>query len=243
VNGNFEKLKLILEEGEIRSKIARSFSVNRVVDTENFISLLYYLGLLTIKGVYHTRPVLMIPNEVIKRLYYEYIRQGYRDTNIFKIDLFKLENLFDGAAYEGKMKNLTDYLVEELNNQTAVRDYIQGERVIQNFFCVYFNVSNYYITRSEYELNKGYADIVLIPNLNQFHDIKYTYLIEMKYITVNDYKETELTRKIKDAEEKLEKYRGDDGLKKIAGNTEIVRLIMVFSSSELKYFYLSGNRE
>jgi len=51
LNGNFEKLKLILEEKQTSTNIVSSFPVSRIIDPENFISLLYYFGLLTIKGV------------------------------------------------------------------------------------------------------------------------------------------------------------------------------------------------
>ncbi len=235
VNGNFEKLKIILEEGQITANIVNSFPVQRVTDTENFISLLYYFGLLTIKDSYHGKPVLTIPNEVIRQLYYEYIREGYRDTQIFNIDLFKLGNLFDEMAFNGRWEELFTCLTTEMNKQTSIRDYIEGERSIQTFFRVYLNVSNYYITRTEFELNKGYCDILLLPNFQQYPDIKYSYLIELKYIKPSEYNETKLEEKLKGAREKLKKYHDDEGLKKILGGTDIIKLILVFSGIELIY--------
>ncbi len=231
VNGNFEKLKLILEEGQITANIVSSFPVERVIDPENFISLLYYFGLLTIKDSYYGKPILTIPNEVIKQLYYEYIREGYSDTEVFNIDLYKLGNFFDEMAYNGRWEGLFTYLTEEMNKQSSIRDYIEGERSIQTFFRVYLNVSNYYITRTEYELNKGYCDILLLPNLYQYRDIKYSYLIELKYLT----REGNLEEKVKNAREKLSKYGSDEGLRKMLGDTEIIKLILVFSGIELKY--------
>jgi hypothetical protein len=235
VNGNFDKLKIILEEGQIEANIVNSFPAERIIDTENFISLLYYFGLLTIKDVSRGLTDLTIPNEVIKKLYYEYIREGYKDTKVFNIDLYKLGKLFSNMAYDGKWENLFIYLTEEMNKQASIRDYIEGERSIQTFIRVYLNVSNYYITKTEYELNKGYCDILLLPNLAQYPDIKYSYLIELKYLTQKEYNQTKLEEKIKNTEEKLNKYKDDEGLKKILGSTQIIRLILVFSGVELKY--------
>jgi hypothetical protein len=240
LNGNFEKLKTILEEGQITANIVNSFPVSNVIDPENFISLLYYFGLLTIKDSYHGKPILTIPNEVIRQLYYEYIREGYRDTKVFNIDLFRLGSLFDEMAFKGDWKDLFTYLTSEMNKQTSVRDYIEGERSIQTFFRAYLNVSNYYITRTEFELNKGYCDILLLPNLLQFPDIEYSYLIEMKYIKPSEYSETKLEAKIKDAEEKLNKYKNDESLKIFTGDTHIINLILVFSGIELKYMDVSN---
>ena len=121
VNGNFEKLKIILEEGEISSNITRSFPVDRIINPENFISILYYFGLLTIKSIYRGKNLLAIPNEVIRQLYYEYIRDAYYDTKVFKIDLYKLGELFDNMAYEGKWEELFIYLSDEMNKQKIGR--------------------------------------------------------------------------------------------------------------------------
>jgi len=89
--------------------------------------------------------------------------------------------------------------------------------------------------RSEYELNKGYCDILLLPNLLQYPDIKYSYLIELKYIKPSDYAVALQEKKIKDAMEKLKRYENDEGLKKLMGKTEIRKIILLFSGIELKY--------
>ncbi len=235
VNGNFEKLNIILEEGQIEANIVNSFPAERIIDPQNFISLLYYFGLLTIKGVSYGMTELSIPNEVIKQLYYEYIREGYRDTEIFNVNFYKLGILFKGLAYFGKWEELFKYLSDEMNKQTSLRDYIEGERSVQTFLRAYLNVSNYYITRTEYELNKGYCDILLLPNVTQYPDMKYSYLIELKYLSQKEFNQEKLEEKIKNAEEKLNKYKDDEGLQKLLGNTQIIRLILVFSGVELTY--------
>ncbi|KPA17274.1 ATPase AAA, partial [Candidatus Magnetomorum sp. HK-1] len=50
LNGNFSRLKDIIEKQEIISGIVKSFPVEELNEQENFISLLYYFGLLTIQG-------------------------------------------------------------------------------------------------------------------------------------------------------------------------------------------------
>jgi hypothetical protein len=236
VNGNFEKLKKILEDGEISSNIARSFPVDRITDPENFISLLYYFGLLTINHVpEEEEPVLIIPNEVIRQLYYEYIIDAYRDTGVFNIDFFKLKNLFMDFAYKGKWVGLIDYITEEMKNQTALRDYIEGEKSIQTFLRVYLNFSNYYITKSEDELNRGFCDIVLLPHFIKYPKIKYSYLFEIKYITLSEYSESKLKSKILEAEEELERYEKDRDLKQLTGETKLIKIILVFCGVELKH--------
>jgi len=235
VNGNFEKLKTILQEGEIRSNLTTSFPAERIIEPENFISLFYYLGLLTIKGSEFGMTVLSIPNETIEQLYYEYIREGYRDTDIFSIDLFKLGGLFTNMAYKGEWKNLILYLTDEMSKQTALRDYIEGEKSVQTFLRVYLNVSNYYITKSESEAKRGFCDILLVPRLHSFPDIPYSYMFEIKYIKKKDFTKKMLQNKIEEAKSELDKYGQDEGVKKLTGSTELLKIILVFCGVELKH--------
>jgi len=234
INGNFEKIKMILEEGQIASSINTAFPAHSIIEPDNFISLLYFLGLLTIKDVEYGMPVLSIPNELIRQLYYEYIREGYRDTDIFNINFFKLSGLFKEMAYKGKWEDLINYLASEMEGQTSLRDYIQGEKSIQTFLRVYLNVTNYYITKTEPELNKGYGDILLLPNLFAFPDMGYSYIFEIKYIKVKDFTEKELEKKLREGKEVLLKYGDDEDLKKLTGSTELIRIVLVFSGVELK---------
>ncbi len=176
-----------------------------------------------------------IPNEAIRKLYYEYIMKGYKETSIFNVDLLTLSQLFSAMAYRGKWENLIDYLSEEMKKQTSVRDYIDGEKAIQTFLRVYLSFPNYYITRTEAELNLGYSDILMLPNLPCYPDMKFSYLLEIKYIKVSDFTEELLEKKIKDAQEGLAKYGDDHFLFKQIGNTELIKIILVFSGPELKY--------
>jgi len=235
VNGNFEKLNIILQEGEIRSNLTMSFPAERIIDPENFISLFYYLGLLTIKGTEFGMAVLSIPNETIEQLFYEYIREGYRDTDIFNIDLFRLGGLFTNMTYKGKWENLILYLTDEMSKQTSIRDYIEGEKSVQTFLRVYLNVSNYYITESESEANRGFCDILMVPRLHSFPDIPYSYMFEIKYIKKKDFTDEVLKKKIQEAGAELDKYGEDEGVKKLTGSTELLKIILVFCGIELKY--------
>jgi hypothetical protein len=81
-NGNFTRLRQIIEKGEIVSDIAKGFPVEKLIDTGNFLSLLFYLGLLTVKEVKDEELILQIPNETARRLYYDYIKEAYEANSI-----------------------------------------------------------------------------------------------------------------------------------------------------------------
>jgi uncharacterized protein YqfB (UPF0267 family) len=85
-NGNFSRLKEIIEKGETSSKIVKGFPLEQLVDAANFKSLLFYFGLLAVDTPEKDKIRLKIPNETVKRLYYDYIRGAYRDTGVFDLD-------------------------------------------------------------------------------------------------------------------------------------------------------------
>ena len=63
----------IIEKGEIAATLVPSFSANEMTDPETFPSLLFYYGMLTIKGTKGSRLILGIPNNNVRKQYYNYI--------------------------------------------------------------------------------------------------------------------------------------------------------------------------
>ena len=235
LNGNFSRLKSMIEDREIVSDIVDSFPVEEITEQENFVSLLYYFGLLTIHsekdGVY----LLKIPNLTIWKLMYGYIRSGFKDVNIFKVDMWLLSKHMRDMAFRGDWKPFFQFLSEQIEKQTAIRDYLNGEKVIQGFLLAYLNVVDYYTTKSETELNKGYSDIYMEPFLSKYPDLKYSYLIELKYISRSEYSEAIQQKKIKQAHEQLEQYAASDRVKKSIGSTQLIKIILVYKGWELDY--------
>jgi hypothetical protein len=66
LNGNFSYLRSIIETGEISARVALSFPAEDLIKPDNFISLLYYFGLLT----YRKEEELVIPNRTMQKLMY-----------------------------------------------------------------------------------------------------------------------------------------------------------------------------
>ncbi|MCK4765373.1 MAG: AAA family ATPase [Candidatus Aminicenantes bacterium] len=181
VNGNFDRLKQVVEKGEVLSNLEKGFSIENLADTGNFISLLFYFGLLTIDGVERDKIRFRIPNETVKRLFYDYIMEGYKETGVFSLNLAKYGDLMSGMAYDGRWEPLFDYIASLMSESMSLRDLIVGEKSIQAFLNVYLGLSDLYIIHAEKEMNKGYADIVMEPFLAGYEGIKYSYIIEIKY--------------------------------------------------------------
>ncbi|HLP45877.1 MAG TPA: AAA family ATPase, partial [Candidatus Kapabacteria bacterium] len=244
-NGNFSRLKDIIENNSVHSTIEAGFPIAEITNPENFVSLLYYFGLLTIVGSdEENKAVLSIPNETINRLYFDYIKETYAETGVFNLDIVKYSKWMKEMAFDGKWQPLVEYLSERMGASMGLRDLITGEKSIQAFLNVYLGLSNLYLIHSEKEVNKGFADIVMEPFLLQYPAIKYAYLIEIKYLNIASGKTKKkqprgLEDKIKtlreEAESQLKRYCLDEKFQKTIGQTTLIKLVLVFCGHRLVY--------
>jgi len=235
-NGNFERLKEIVEKGEMSAKLVKGFPLEKLADTDNFISLLFYFGLLTIKKTELDESLLGVPNETIRRLYYDYIKEGYEETDVFSINLHHYTRLMKGLALRGEWEPLFSYITGLMRNSMSLRDLITGEKSIQAFLNVYLGLSNLYIIHPEKEMNKGYADIFMEPFLARYKEITYSYVLEIKYIKPEKGKKPGpgKVRKLKtSAAEQLARYSIDEKSRKNIEKTKLIKLVLIFSGHEL----------
>ena len=177
-----------------------------------------------------------IPNETTRRLYYDYIKEAYEETEAFSMDWYIYNRLMHEMAYRGEWKPLFEYIGQRMKESITLQDLITGEKAIQVFLSVYLGLSQLYIIHTEKGSNLGYADIFMEPFTARYREMKYAYLLETKYIKKGEKeKEKKIKVLIKDAEEQLERYSLDGKLKKALGNTTLIRLVLVFSGPELIY--------
>jgi len=235
LNGNFSQLKAIIETGEAVSPVIRSFPLETLLQRQNFVSLLVYFGLLTFAGEREGEPLLRIPNLTVKDLLYSYLRESYQDVDVFRVDLWRLSKFLQAMAYHGEWQPLFDYLAQEIKQQTSVRDYLNGEKVIQGFLLAYLNITHYFLTWSEREMGGGFVDLYLEPFLARYPDMKFGYLIELKYIARSEYNGVKLKEKIDEAKGQFVRYTNDERIRKVADQVPLKHLILVYNGWELVY--------
>ena len=180
-------LHKIAEQGFIYSNLAGSFPASELTNPDNFISLLFYYGMLTISGVRGATLKLGIPNNNVRKQYYGYMIEEYQ--HIRPVGIYELDNLYYEAAVEGKWRNMMDYILNAYKETTSVRSLIEGERNIQGFMNAYFNLNPYYVTAPEVEVNHGYCDFFMMPERHRYPMIAHSYIIELKYMPMDATKE------------------------------------------------------
>jgi hypothetical protein len=247
LNGNYSKLNEIINNNGIYSEIKTSFPFDMVAEEENFVSLMFYFGLLSFTGDSSSKiPFLKIPNETIKNLVFEYIETALQTAHDFTINIRKFREMLDDMAYNGNFKPLFEYIAKNINDNTSLRDYINAqdnEHTVKMIYLKDLGMLDYYITQSERESNKGYADLWLVPfntKYKQYTPIPYAYLIEFKYIKRDVAVETVLDKLVAEAKEQLAKYSDDLNSQRIVGlkphgEITLKKLIIIFHGWELAY--------
>ena len=188
LDGNRKGVLLeIAEKGSITGKVANSFPAAQLTDPEMFKSLLFYYGMLTFTDDYGIEQELGIPNNNVRKQYYEFLLREYQ--NLHPIDLSGLIRCYREAALNGNWHPMMDYILQAYHDTTSVRSLIEGERNLQGFMNAYLNLNTYYLTAPEVELNHGYCDFFLMPDLIRWPMVKHSYILELKYLSISDTEE------------------------------------------------------
>ncbi len=242
LNGNFDLLRHIIGEESTESNIQLSFPLDRLDRRENFLSLLHYFGLLSIRDVSHGVPRLGIPNQTVKRLMYGYLRDAYDDVGVFSVDVYTFSRLVREMAYDGTWRPALDFLREALAEQTGIRDYMDGEKVGHGFVAAHFSMVDQFLLHSEYELNKGFADLYLEPFVAQYSDMRYGYVLELKYLKRSEALDESLVAdKVQEAVLQLRGYLADPFLPRRYPSVQHLGLAMVFHGWELVAYEAVGD--
>ena len=220
----------IIEKGEIEATLIPSFSAMEMTGPEIFPSLLFYYGMLTIKGTNGPLTILGIPNNNVRKQYYKYIQEQYNQYAVIRIN--KLKMAFIGMAIDGNWHDTLQYMADCYKNLSSVRDCIEGERNIQGFFLAYLNLNDYYYTAPEVEVAHGYCDFFLLPNLTHYQ-AKHCYIIELKYMAKKDYTEEAAEEQWQKAVEQINGYAVAPRVEALRQGTQMHKIIMQFVGWEL----------
>lgn len=177
-------IRKIAEEEQIVTQLYESFSAYQIPKAEIFPSLLFYYGMLTIKGTRGSKLILGIPNNNVRKQYYGYLEEEYQAKAY--VDVNQLTDYYYDMAYDGKWEEGLRFMADAYAKVSSVRDGIEAERNLQGFFMAYLNLNDYYITAPELELNHGYCDFFLLPDLTHYAS-QHSYILELKVLSKKDF--------------------------------------------------------
>lgn len=221
-----------MNNGETTAVIKDAFPAEDIAKPDNFKSLLYYFGLLSIKGTKRGDTLLGVPNLTVREQLYTYLIEAYKEADVFSIELYKLHDLVKDMAYDGDWKPVFEYFSSELERQSAIREFIEGEAHVKGFLLAYLGLTRTYIIYPEYEANKGYADFYMMPDLIHQPEIGFSYIVEVKYAR-RDASETEIEALRAEAAIQLRRYAADPKVHATKGDTELRLVTLVFKGWKL----------
>ena len=229
---NASIIQEIVNNGETTAVIKDAFPAEDIAKPDNFKSLLYYFGLLSIKGTKRGDTLLGVPNLTVREQLYTYLIEAYREADVFSIELYKLHDLVKDMAYDGDWKPVFEYFSSELERQSAIREFIEGEAHVKGFLLAYLGLTRTYIIYPEYEANKGYADFYMMPDLIHQPEIGFSYIVKVKYAR-RDASETEIEALRAEAAIQLRRYAADPKVHATKGDTELRLVTLVFKGWKL----------
>ena len=222
-------LRKIAEEGEIVAEVLPSFPAYQLIRPRMFVSLLFYYGMLTIKGMRGARPILSIPNNNVRMQYYNFLMEEY--DRRCSIEVSNLQDGFDSLAFDGEWRSVMQYMCDCYKQLSSVRDSIEGERNIQGFFMAYLSLCNYYIIAPELELQHGYCDFFLLPNMTHYQ-AAHSYILELKYLSKSDYSDEKSNAQWNEAVEQIKGYAIAPRVEALRQGTQLHKIIIQFCGWE-----------
>lgn len=230
-------IRTIAETGQIVTTLEETFPASRLTNPQTFTSLLFYYGMLTIKDTFGDMQILGIPNNNVRKQYYGYLLEQYQEEKF--VDLNQMKILFTYMALEGKWRDALEAMAKAYEDVSSVRDGIESERNLQGFFMAYLNLNNYYYTAPELELNHGYCDFFLLPNLTHYAT-KHSYILELKVLPKKDYEAKPEDGKLskaevqwQEAEEQIKRYAMAPRVEALRQGTTLHKIIMQFVAGKL----------
>jgi hypothetical protein len=208
---NREILKKVVSDGYVIAKLSERFYIGLEFGEEDFKSLLFYLGLLTIKEIKPGYVELQIPNAVMNGLYFQFLLKIIAKEANYSPAFEQIALALDQIAYENSCEKLTE-LVEGFLTSISNRDNMNfSEKEVKQAMMIYAGMSSLYHVKSEYETEKKYIDFVLMPLRNMLE--LDTHIFELKYLKKKEVPDPasragqkKIAEKLAEAEEQIRKY-------------------------------------
>jgi hypothetical protein len=144
-----------------------------------------------------------------------------------------LADKLNHMAYRGEWEPFFDDLSAQIGEQASVRDYLQGEKMIQGFLLAWLNLSPYFTVWSEQEQGDGFVDLYLAPFYFRYPDMRHAYLIELKYLKRSEDSLERREAALTEGREQLRRYTQDARVQQALGDAQLHPLVLLYSGWEL----------
>ena len=224
-------IQTLVSEGYVTGELKEGFPAEDIANNNNFLSLLYYFGMVTIGGFYRGKPKFVIPNEVVREQVYTYLLDNYHDNHLYT-DMDELSRLEENMAYDGEFKPFFQFIADSIYTFASQRDRQKGESFVHGYTLALTSLCCYYRPISELDNQNGYADVFLRPRCEIFKDMEHSYIIELKYLKSNAT-EAEVNAAVRQAEAQVCRYAETVNVNDNIGHTTLHKVYVVYRGVEM----------
>ena len=232
---NFEHdasiIQQLVTQGFVTGKLIENFPAERINDPDNFLSLLFYFGMVTIDGTYKGATKFIIPNEVVRDQMFTYLLDTYKENDLV-YDTYGKGKLESKLAFDGAYKPYFEFIADCLKRYSSQRDKQKGEAYVHGFTLAMTSQNQFYRPISELDNEGGYADIFLAPLCDIYKDMTDSYIIELKYCKTNTSDE-QVKQLFKEASAQICRYADSDEVKENVKTTKLHKLVVIFKGAEM----------
>ena len=224
-------IQALVSQGYITGELKKGFPAVSVANPDNFVSLLYYFGMLTISGMHRGKTKLTIPNQVVREQLYTYLLNTYNEADL-SFSSYEKSELASKLAYDGAWQPYFGYIADCLKRYASQRDKQKGEFFVHGFTLAMAAQNRFYRPISEADTQEGYADIFLCPMLEIYPDMEHSYIIELKYAKYKD-PDNRVEELRQEAVAQANRYAATDRVKSAIGATQLHKIVVVYRGMEM----------
>ena len=224
-------IQQLVTQGFVIGTLNENFPAERINDPDNFLSLLFYFGMVTIDGTYKGETKFIIPNEVVRDQMYTYLLDTYKENDLV-YDRYSKGKLESKLAYDGQFKPYFEYIADCLKKYSSQRDKQKGEAFVHGFTLAMTSQNKFYRPISELDNDGGYADIFLSPLCDIYKDMVDSYIIELKYCKCQTTDE-QVKKLFEEASAQISRYADSDMVREAVKTTKLHKLVVIYRGAEM----------
>ena len=224
-------IQTLVEQGFITGILKVGFPAESIAHPDNFVSLLFYFGMLTISGTYRGETKLTIPNQVVREQLYSYLLSNYNDVEL-NYSSYDKGRLDSRLAYDGDWQPYFEYIADCLRTYSSQRDKQKGEYYVHGFTLAMTAHNRFYRPVSEPDTQAGYADLFLFPLTEIYKDMLHSYIIELKYAKGKDT-DARVEQLRQEGIAQAHRYAESEMVQQAVGHTTLHRIVVVYRGMEM----------
>ena len=224
-------IQTLVSQGYVTGELKTGFPAERIASPDNFVSLLYYFGLITIDGTIEGETKFVIPNQVVREQLFSYLLDTYHDADL-SFSSYDKSKLDSRLAYRGQWREYFQYIADCLSTYASQRDRQKGESFVHGFTLAMTAQNKFYRPESEKDTQGGYADIFLLPMIDIWKDMLHSYIIELKYAKGKDSDEV-VARLREEAIVQANRYADTEVVRRNIGTTTLHKIVVVYRGMDM----------